>query len=81
MESLVELLKFIGPELAFPAMLIFGVLWFLLKVLKPMFTGTNETFKAYLQEIREIRGSIEELKDIRKALEDIARNHTRDGKD
>ena len=81
MKELVDILKFLGPNLAFPALLIFGVLYFLLKVLKPMFSDTNETFKAYLKEIRDIGKDTDELKDIRKALEDIARNTNQIRKD
>ncbi len=76
-DGLLEILKYLGPDFAFPAILIFAVLWFLLKVLKPVFGATNETFKAYLKVIRDIK---EEIRDAKKALEGIEIN-TRHGRD
>ena len=77
MTELVEILKFIGPDLAFPAILIFAVLYFLMKLLRPMFSETNETFKQYIQTFQKMS---EDVHDTMKALEGIERN-TRHKKD
>jgi hypothetical protein len=77
MTELVDILKFIGPDLAFPAILIFAVLWFLMKILKPMFESTNETFKQYIITFQKMS---EDVHDTMKALEGIERN-TRHRKD
>ena len=81
MEALFDFLTGLGKDYAFTAIMLFGVLYFLNKVLTPVFNRTADIFKEYLKVIVEMKGlmeeGIKEITEARRALQDIAKNTDR----